>query len=81
MIQGKRVPNHSTNIGDYWKTADGTWLGVCPTGQVTSLYNYSVIEHPNGTITVSPSIVVDIGLNNPKNWHGFLEHGVWRTTT
>jgi len=32
---------------------------------------HTVVEHPDGTITVSPSIVT-------PNWHGFLQAGVWR---
>ncbi len=44
-------------------------LGTCSTKI------HSVIDEPDGTITVSPSILTKHG---PDQWHGYLEHGVWR---
>lgn len=35
-------------------------------------------EHDDGTITVAPSINLHAS-ENVQGWHGFLEHGVWRT--
>lgn len=34
---------------------------------------WDVVEHEDGTISVSPSI-----LDHGSGWHGFLEHGCWR---
>jgi hypothetical protein len=34
---------------------------------------HAVIEHEDGTITVSPSIVMPAG----QRWHGFLVRGIW----
>ena len=39
-----------------------------------SIAKHTVIEHGDGTITVSPSILI----TGVKQWHGYLEHGVWR---
>ena len=63
--------------GDYMKLADGNWL-VRPPGcsNSGSLTNHSVVEHEDGTITVSPSILHH---DDKSEWHGFLEKGVWRT--
>jgi hypothetical protein len=33
--------------------------------------------HEDGTLTVSPSILVRPYHDSP-GWHGYLEHGVWR---
>ena len=50
-----------------------TWLLVDPTGAAGSIIpeNHTVVEHADGTITVSPSVVM------PGGWHGWLRHGVW----
>lgn len=61
--------------GDYWFW-DGEWYGVCPTGYTCGLAKHQVQEHPNGTITVQPSIIVYRGEHEPS-WHGFLIDGVW----
>lgn len=37
---------------------------------------HTVIEHEDGTITVSPSI--DFSKRTPGAFHGWLERGVWR---
>jgi hypothetical protein len=51
------------------------WLLVDPTGGAGSLIadNHTVTEHEDGSITVSPSLVM------PGGWHGWLERGVWRS--
>jgi len=50
---------------------DGQWTLRLPNGQTGMLDGHTVTEHPDGTITVSPSIV-------GENWHGYLVGGVWR---
>lgn len=41
---------------------------------------HEVVEHEDGTITVSPSILIEYPWG-PKQvkitWHGFLKRGVW----
>lgn len=43
------------------------------------LGNHQITEHDDGTITVSPSILIQsTWASEPVQWHGWLEHGVWR---
>jgi hypothetical protein len=68
--------------GDYGLDR-GVWYGRIPTEfgnfHLGSFEKHQVVEHEDGTITVSPSILHtepdDLG---GKQWHGFLERGVWR---
>jgi hypothetical protein len=58
---------------------DGTssWMARTPNGHLSNLAAHDVTEHEDGTISVSPSILV----SNPQEgelYHGFLERGVWR---
>jgi len=75
--------------GNYFKLSSNPveYIVQTPNGLVCSLRNHTVIEHEGGTITVSPSIVVDglklenqfIRINEVNaHWHGYLEKGVWR---
>lgn len=50
--------------------SDGFYAGM------GSLGLHEVIEHEDGTITVSPSILITG--HHGKQWHGYLERGVWR---
>lgn len=63
--------------GDYGTMPDGEWYGMTPedTPKLAGLKNHTVIEHDDGTITVSPSILCR---DNEGAWHGYLEKGVWR---
>jgi hypothetical protein len=64
--------------GDYWFDPTlGYWLVYCPKGGVGTLINHQVVEHEDGTITVSPSILQNWGRKG-ESWHGYLEHGEWR---
>lgn len=91
--QGHRWPDSNDDVlppgydgsetlrGGYWKvvTRDGpVWYCAVPMkhGGVASLTNHTVVEHDDGTITVSPSILVPTGQG--RQWHGYLERGVWR---
>lgn len=64
------------NPGEYGKCRDGTWFGCAPDGSGCNLGAHTVVEHEDGTITVSPSI--GIGTSPNYDWHGYLEHGIWR---
>lgn len=55
-----------------------TWMVRTPNGHLGDLGSHDVIEHDDGTITVSPSILVSD--NTGELYHGFLEHGVWRSS-
>lgn len=69
------------NPGEYGKhPVNDAWYAAVPTSQliVGSLAEHDVVEHEDGTITVSPSILVEYYGEKLISWHGFLEHGVWR---
>lgn len=89
-VQGRRIdanpnePGHypfpRLSSGDYGKDVDGVWY-CCPPGRDPFVFSgclgkHQVAEHEDGTITVSPSIL--ISAPNLGTWHGFLERGVWR---
>lgn len=93
ITQGRRIypnPDGSWNKlqpGDYVHDLKGGHWFTCLPGHpelIGDLSLHSIVEHEDGTITVSPSILT--GFANPKNdwerkmgsWHGFLERGVWR---
>jgi len=78
-MQGKRVYEFPNNPGEYMKLDNGNWMLCLPTGIHGTINNtWNIVEHEDGTITVSPSIQVTCHV--PKySWHGFLEKGVWRS--
>jgi hypothetical protein len=58
--------------------SDGTssWMVRTPNGHMGNLAKHEVTENEDGTITVSPSILV----SNPQEgelYHGFLRDGEW----
>jgi len=62
--------------GGYRRDERGVWVICCPNGLHGSLANHTVNEHVDGTITVSPSILVTA--HDGQSYHGCLERGVWR---
>lgn len=80
-MKGRRVyPDENGHLklapGDYGKDVHGVWRARAPRLCSGNLRNHEVTEHEDGTITVSPSILIEqppIG-----TWHGYLERGVWR---
>lgn len=84
-MQGRRLkpdaegnyPFREIRTGDYFFKAGDGWYGVCPNGHWCALRKHTVTEHEDGTITVSPSILIS-GSEGVQLWHGFLERGVWR---
>jgi len=99
-MTGRRIenPDNYTNApavqpGDYWKDRAGHWHVAAPVPPdadgfllIADVSTWSVTEHEDGTITVSPSIFWGSSgyPNSPREWaaahtwHGWLEHGVWR---
>jgi len=68
-----------TAPGQYGRTVDGHWLTSLPVdGELMAgnLDSHEVVEHEDGTITVSPSILTTD--YRGREWHGYLERGVWR---
>lgn len=91
-MKGTRVyPNAEGHLllkeGEYGLRTDdtrkpgGVWYCRPPGSHMGSLMAHTVTEHEDGTITVSPSILITYGdAENAKfNWHGYLEKGVWRS--
>jgi hypothetical protein len=76
VMIGKRIYTDKFSIGDYGKI-DGIWHACTPSGSLGNLGGHTITEHEDGTITVSPSILVTDG-ETKKQWHGYLERGVWR---
>jgi hypothetical protein len=70
--------------GEYGKDEDGVWYCVPPgsihgvlgcLGNGVGNKGHKVVERENGTITVSPSILIR---GEGEEYHGYLEQGVWR---
>ena len=87
-MTGRRVyPNEKGEFvyadfrpGDFfhWKDdRNDMWMAITPNDHHCNLKNHTIVEHEDGTITVSPSIRVSD--QNGELWHGFLEKGVWRS--
>lgn len=79
-MQGKRHDRLDDSIpepGEYGRGSDGHWQVLPPdTDLIGSLSKHDVVEHEDGTITVSPSIL--IRGHSGREWHGWLERGIWR---
>jgi hypothetical protein len=60
----------------YWRGADDVWLLYFPKCCIGHLARHHVVEHEDGTITVSPSIIMPCYDGTQR--HGFLERGSWR---
>ena len=84
-MTGRRndVPPWALASGDYTVRTNGAtgeriaWV-VTPNGHGPArLEGWTLTEHGDGTITVSPSINALPDDSGP-GWHGFLERGVWR---
>lgn len=84
-MQGRRLRDPREGAmqpGDYYYwPARKDWIAVTPNGHHASLTDHEVTEHEDGTITVSPSILVSTSDEQGapvECWHGYLERGVWR---
>ena len=84
VTQGRRLPDCAAgdlpddeNLpGAYWRSGGVWYCGVPGNGWgLGNLAAHQVEEHEDGTITVSPSILVT---GHDMTWHGYLERGVWR---
>lgn len=73
--QNHRSSNDAQDYAPEQEHRSWDWYVCDPQSRVGRLGDHSVVEHEDGTITVSPSILNAGG----GTWHGFLEHGVWRS--
>jgi hypothetical protein len=80
-MRGKRRKDgvvYRLKAGEYaFDPETGWWYCRTPNGERGNLGNHDVTEHEDGTITVSPSILVGATQDGP-GWHGYLERGIWR---
>lgn len=77
-MQGARRDIANLQAGEYGKNpTDGKWYCCTPNDHYGCLAGHDVTEHEDGTITVSPSILVDYPQGDAL-WHGYLERGIWR---
>ena len=62
----------------YWLESNtGTWWIYLPRAGIGRLTKHTVVEHEDGTITVTPSIAHGY-TDEPPERHGFLTRGEWR---
>lgn len=81
---GRRIENgwheyEAVSPGDYWQpenAAEGEWWFRDPFGSFGRVTTHTVTVHPNGTITVRPSIAPRPD-DPPGSFHGWLTEGVW----
>ncbi len=85
-MRGRRIYSNENGQlplqeGDYgWHPKSG-WQVRPPKCHAGGIPNHEVIEHEDGTISVSPSILLYSSDENGievVTWHGYLERGVWR---
>lgn len=85
-MQGKRrdftEDNEIPQPGEYGRHwFNGEWMCCAPgnSDMIGGLAKHTVVEHEDGTITVSPSILITYWSGKEyQQWHGYLERGVWR---
>jgi hypothetical protein len=81
-MQGKRHDltenDFILEMGEYGKDSDGKWYMRPPVSGfgMGSLGLHTITEHEDSTITVSPSILC--AGHHDRQWHGYLEKGIWR---
>jgi hypothetical protein len=78
-IQGKRVDKepHQLESGEYCFWHNG-WWGRVPDDRadmIANLANHKIIDNADGTISVTPSILVSSWKG--ISWHGYLTNGQW----
>ena len=82
-LKGRRIypkDNLIMSVGDYG-FYKGIWYGRPPGQHSGNFKNHTVVEHEDGTITVSPSILITSTDKNGKEyeaWHGYLIKGIWK---
>ncbi len=62
----------------FGKDLEGRWWFKHPGTSGAMITKHNVVEHEDGTITVSPSILTTKHWTSGGSVHGFLERGIWR---
>ncbi len=68
--------------GEYGQSVTGGWFARPPGCSMGDLSGHEVVEHEDGTITVTPSILIqdDDGKGGLKElWHGYLTRGEFKS--
>jgi len=76
-IKGFRKDNPESRLpepGQFGRDVNGNWFGCTPEGFHCNLTRHDVVEHEDGSITVSPSILIT---RHDGQWHGYLRAGEW----
>lgn len=75
-VAGEFPDGYTEDAVCYWRY-ESVWILSLPPGGVTgNLSRHDVVEHEDGTITVSPSVLITGGASKVHR-HGFLRRGVW----
>lgn len=80
-IQGRRIDLSEEVLvleaGEYGKDEEGVWFMHVPAPGfgMGNLRAHEVVEHEDGTITVTPSILCTG--HHGRQWHGYLTRGAW----
>lgn len=84
-MKAKRIKGFAELENDkpcYYKAIqDGkeVWMFYHPDCGLGNLASHDIIEHEDGTITVSPSILISTKHKGKDiSVHGYLEKGIWR---
>ncbi len=78
-MKGKRhdIEPMDMEIGDYGYF-NGHWWVRAPNGDLCMVDAWTITEHEDTTITMSPSLLIhEPGDKSKPKWHGFLNHGEW----
>jgi hypothetical protein len=93
-MQGTRVLDGTVRLtrepgtfGRVRRDGEWVWMGRTPNGLLGDFSEHDVVEHDDGMITVTPSVVSDFIIVDDDAderlpgavWHGYLEHGIWRS--
>jgi hypothetical protein len=70
---------HNINGSYFFSEETQSWWCRTPNGHAGALGNHEVTENEDGTITVTPSILVTtrINGNDVELYHGYLTNGEW----
>ena len=74
---GSFPPGYDETKLQYWRCPRGSFDLNLPGAGLACLANHVVVEHEDGTITASPSILLRGGGNGAEA-HGYSERGTWR---
>lgn len=62
----------------FWEEDDAFYARPPDSHLIANLSGHEIVEHEDGTISVSPSILVrGRTVDGQNSWHGYLIRGVW----